>query len=86
MEDIKEKTADEMFEELGYIKIKDTEIEVQYNYSAMIMGDICTHTILIAKKSKLIFSRFNDESKESMGIGMKELQAINKKCKELKWI
>ena len=76
--------ADEMFEELGFKKVKDTDIEVQYDYDAMIMGDRCTHTILIAKVGKIVFSK-HKESNENMGVGIKELQAINKKVEELGW-
>ena len=78
-------TADEMFEEIGFEKVKDTDIEVQYDYNATIMGDKLTHTILIAKKGKLIFSKFNSKDNECMGIGIEELQAINQKVKELGW-
>lgn len=74
----KEKTADELFEELGFLKVKDTETEVQYDYDARIMGDRCTHTILICKIGKIVFSKYKTTN-ESMGIGMQELKAINKK-------
>ena len=77
--------ADEMFEELGFNKIEDTDKEVVYEYNATLMGDKLTQTILIAKIGKIIFS-YHKQSNEKMGIGIKELQAINEKCKELGWI
>lgn len=77
--------ADEMFEELGFKKIEDTDKEVVYEYNATLMGDKLTQTILIAKIGKIIFS-YHKQSNEKMGIGIEELQAINEKCKELGWI
>ena len=77
------KTADSMFEELGFKKVIDTDKEVQYNYDAMILGDICTHTILFSKVGKIIFSKYKDTN-EMMGLGVQELKAINEKCKELR--
>ena len=76
--------ADKMFKELGFIKIKDTDTEVIYEYTATILGDKLTQTILIAKIGKIIFS-YHKESNEKMGIGIEELQAINEKVKELGW-
>ena len=76
--------ADEMFEELGFIKTKDTDTEIIYEYNATILGDRLTQTILIAKIGKIIFS-YHKESNEKMGIGLQELQAINEKVKELGW-
>ena len=78
-------TADEMFEEIGFEKVKDTDIEVQYDYNATIMGDKLTHTILFAKISRIIFS-YNKNNGDRIGIGIQELQAINKKCEELGWL
>ena len=77
MEDIKEKTADEMFEELGYEKESD------YYYHSNEMAIKKKHIKFyknvkeVIVESKLCFS---------YEINMQELQAINKKCKELGWI
>lgn len=75
MEDIKEKTADEMFEELGYEK----KYEGTYK----------------REKQELVFYSDLREvaiyKKDENGLGidfidMQELQAINKKCKELRLV
>ena len=50
------------------------------------MGDRIEHTIQIAKIGKIVFSYRNDRNHQVMGLGKKELQAINKKCQELGWL
>ncbi len=82
---MKEKTADELFEELGFTKAIDNETEVKYYYINTIMGDKIEHTIQIAKIGKIVFSYKNDRNHQVMGLGKKELQAINKKVEELGW-
>lgn len=77
--------ADRLFEEMNFKKIKDTEIETIYKDEEYLMGDSCTHTILFAKVGKIVFS-YSKERHEPMGIGIKELQAINEKVKELGWL
>ena len=77
MEDIKEKTADEMMEELGYVKESD-----YYYYS---------NEMAIKKKNIKFYKNVKEvivESKLgfSYEISMQELQAINKKCLEMGWI
>lgn len=80
------KTGDEMFEELGYEKyyeIKEAEVdEVKIGYKKVlyngitILIDFCGDgTVGIKNNSDGIYY-FNTQ----------ELQAINKKCEELKWI
>lgn len=76
--------ADEMFEELGFEKKLDTDTDVLYRYKKRLMGDIYIHNILFAKFSKLIFS-YGIDIDQTCGIGIQELQAINKKVKELGW-
>ena len=49
------------------------------------MGDKLIHTILIAKVGKIVFSYRDDKNHQVMGFGIKELQAINEKVKELGW-
>ncbi len=80
-----EKSADEMFEELGFEKVIDNEKEVKYQYKNIIMGDKIEHTIQIAKIGKIIFSYRDDKNHQVMGFGKKELKAINKKVEELGW-
>ena len=74
MEDIKEKTADEMFEELGY-EIDDTKESIRYFKNSTY--------IWFWKDDKEFEGIYGFDSK---GFNMQELQAINKKCKELGWI
>ena len=84
--DRKEKTADEMFEELGYIKKCEHKYEQPDN-------DGATELILYKDEVKCLEIEFwNDKTiSKSCGfdmsyITMQELQAINKKCEEMGWI
>lgn len=81
-----DKTADEMFEELGYEKI------VEHKYKQPDFDEI-TELILYRDDVTLLEIEFwNDKTiSKSCGfdmsyITMQELQAINKKCQELGWI
>ena len=85
----KEKTADDMFEELGYSILDGIE-------------NFYTNVLIAGKKQKDI--SFDDVAKDFITISLtkyneygnletnqivlsvKELQAINKKCQELGWI
>lgn len=76
---MKEKTADEMFEELGYEK------EERYSNSVEYIGEDEDSITFINgyefDDDKCIrINKFNEY------ITMEELQAINKKCKEMNWI
>ena len=74
----KEKTADELFEELGYEKIrnnKDFEVYRKNDYNI----------IDFERNDKRVYKSARYDT-TSDGITMKELQAINKKCQELGWI
>ena len=85
MESIKEKTADEMFEELGYKKIEENDNSILY----LSEKTLCrTRKIRFWKDIKVIFNDLLEDDKviSSVQIGMKELQAINKKCKELRLV
>ena len=73
----KEKTADEMFKELGYKKENNPEVEIKYIKDE-------NHIIRFWKNSQSIIKQSEDGW--YMSITMKELQAINKKCQELGWI
>lgn len=76
MEDIKEKTADEMFEELGYDKY---EFDTYIDY----LCRINSNCICFRKDTKQFDSHCGIGSEY---IDMQELQAINKKCKELRLV
>ena len=66
--------ADEMFEDLGYkrkiYKLEDELFEVRYN----------------SHGKEIWFDKLREEFGSLSGIGVKELQAINEKCKELGWL
>ena len=81
----REKTADEMFEELGYKKIIDNKTELVYEYNEMLLGERFIHRFLFAKVLKLVFS-YGKDLEMTCGFDIKELKAINKKCEELGWI
>lgn len=71
------KTADEIFEELGYEKGKnhlDIELYKNKNDYAEIIFDLRDRAISVRNDDEAIY--FN----------MKELQAINKKVEELGWL
>ena len=73
-----EKKADELFEELGYKKIrnnKDFEVYRKNDYN-----------IIDFERDDKRFYKSARYDTTSDGITMKELQAINKKCQELGWI
>lgn len=72
-----EKSADEMFEELGYEKVRDN-IDCWCNYENNI------HKISFEKNVKSIF--FEDKDDTICLINLNVLQAINKKCYELGWL
>lgn len=74
----KEKTADEIFEELGYYKDFD---ETKHEYRKENEGDLFEIDFWL--KERTVSKNYYRE----MGyITMQELQAINKKCKELGWL
>lgn len=77
---IGKKTADEMFEELGYEKENNSNYICEfYKYG----------TFNFIDDDDIIFIKFDMKDKDfwkSTSITMQELQAINKKCEELGWI
>ena len=74
------KTADEMFKKLGYQTLfKDDQI-IQYKFVGIYMDN----EIKFDLKGKTVLKEYS--TGESQEITMQELQAINKKCEELKWI
>ena len=77
---IKEKTADELFEELGYEKYMTDKHQGYYQYDEQ-SNTIC---ILFILDKKAIAIRYDGSN--TPAITMNELQTINKKCQELGWI
>ena len=71
---MKEKTADEMFLELGYVKTKANEYWIIYkNFRKDIDFNLKHKTIEVGAEM------------ESEEFDLQELQAINKKVEELGW-
>ena len=81
---MKEKTANEMFEELGYEKqvvyynyeIDETIYERNFEYS----------TNVIFRHKNKTFKAYYGRNCKGANIDMEILQAINKKCQELGWL
>ena len=73
---MEEKTADEIFEELGYYKYDYLDHVDYYNKKL-------EKFISFRKNRTFTCFNYNDEPEE---ITIQELPAINKKVKELKWI
>lgn len=81
------KTADELFKELGYKKLED-KYNIDYNkiYS-FTNGDKIKEQIRFCKLDKYVhIENFNYDTGVIFGkfLDIKELQAINKKCQELR--
>ena len=74
LEATKEKSADELFDELGTNKTDNC--------------DFCVYQGKINKNVRILFNKFNKNIifEGFNTVGIKELKAINKKCEELKWI
>lgn len=85
MEEIKEKSADEMFEELGYEKIRENQIEIIYLQSEEHLGEKFNFEIIIARLPKLIYSK-EKFTNRTVGFNLKILKAINKKIEELRMV
>ena len=79
MEDIKEKSADEMFEELGYEKEMENKKRIMFIYE----GQFFDKYIVFEMIDKHIVIELG--TGESTNINMQELKAINKKIEELGW-
>lgn len=76
---MEEKTADEMFEKLGYEKSPSKKTVHRYE-----KNDSDHIYYFIFNENMKIFSKTCDYGKTH--IKLEELQAINKKCQELGWI
>ena len=80
---MKEKTADEMFKELGYEKPEDTIFNIEKFVKTIGKTKYCIAFDYFYRR----ISVFTFEDRESRkDISMQELQAINKKVEELGWI
>ena len=84
---MKEKTADEMFEELGYVEKEDyRNYYTNKNYTLYKkIDDPSQESIVFDHTNKTIKKRhiYTEIASETT---MPELQAINKKCQELGWL
>lgn len=79
---MKEKTADEMFEELEYKKLEENDYYIEYrkqgkDYSKFIKFDLIDRSFT---------SFYYVVTDKQAYLSIQELQAINKKCQELGWI
>ena len=79
---IKEKTADKMFEKLGYKKYGGLETCRYVRYCNIVNGE--KEYIIFSKNKTVRFQYLYTQVSKS--ITMQELKAINKKCQELGWI
>ena len=82
---MKEKTADEMFQELGYNRKNLTDKwrriwGIEYQNEKEWIGISLDHI-----DKEICIGTLDDYNAEPVYIGMQELQAINKKVKELGW-
>lgn len=75
---MKEKTADELFEALGYKKVRDDARFIKY------WRKHDNDYIVMDKETKDFIKNFDFAYWKA--INMQELQAINKKVQELEWI
>lgn len=75
---MKEKTADEMFEELGYEKIVESNIKILYEKE----GNYWDKYISFTSDDKEVTAEMSSGDSET--INMQELKAIYKKCEELR--
>ena len=73
-------TADEMLKKLGYQILFKDDKTIQYEFEGIYMDN----EIKFDLKGKTVLKEYS--TGESQEITMQELQAINKKCEELKWI
>lgn len=87
---MKEKTADEMFEKLGYEKKLEDKYNINYiKMYSFINGDRVREQIRFCKLDKYVYiENFNYDTGVIFGkfLDMEGLQAINKKCQELGWV
>ena len=77
----KEKTADELFKELGYEKNEDIRTDLGCVYHIRVK-----HYVYIEFPKIIFHNKSKSISIQKDYISIKELQAINKKCQELGWL
>ena len=85
---MKEKIGDEMFEELGY-KNQEDKYRIEYFLKQNYTHFVVTKRIAFYKVEKDICLEQRNVTEGisiSTNITMQELQAINKKCQELRWL
>lgn len=75
----REKIADEMFEELGYIKIDEFDKDYNKDFIRYQKNNNC---ILFKLENNKVCKLGNNRNY----FNMQELQAINKKVEELEWL
>ena len=75
---MKEKTAEKLFEELGYKKVRDDERFIKYR------KPYDNDYIVMDKETKDFIKNFDFAYWKA--VNMQELQAINKKVEELGWL
>lgn len=79
---MKEKTADELLEELGYKKKDLNTQNIQWYIKKLFKNNYVQISFDIIDKTVAASNNKN----EAINLNMKELQAIYKKCQELGWI
>ena len=79
---MKEKTADEMFEKIGYKKYTSNE-DIMYMKNLFMITFIIDNKTVITEYKQ---GDYNFPCIKPFEIQMEELQAINKKVEELGWI
>lgn len=86
------KSAREMFEELGFEQITDSENIIEYRYENIYIEcneDMIewgtTKLITFDKKNKVFNTLVESSEEDEEGITIKELQAINQQINELGW-
>lgn len=79
----KEKSADELFKELGYEKVKETGYGEETPYRIKYKKD--DDNVYIFYKRYKTYSKMGEWDGMCGDVTMQELQAINKKVEELGW-
>ena len=81
------KTADELFKELGYEKVREDNDSYEIRYVKKFGIRRGKHIVFFCDKTISVCS----ENKKGLAVdrdyfNMQELKAINQKCKELGWL
>lgn len=76
---MKEKTADELFKELGYEK---KLLNIPWYIKKLFKNNYMQITFDIIDKTVAV----SNDKGEAINLDMQELQAINKKCQEFGWL